>query len=171
MSQTKAQELAGEGLALYGAERYLEAEAKYKEAISIAVFSHWATQDIYGQYSMVLKKLGKAKEALNMLEMALSSALESDPDSNGVTIARHFLAEYLIELNEPQKALKGLEPVLDLEVALKWLIHFSAANAYYHLADTLNYERQASEVVKTGPSNRFSDVESVKKQIESNAQK
>ena len=171
MNQAKAQKLSSEGFSLYEAESYLEAEGKYKKAVELAEFSHWSTQDIYGQYSMVLRKLGKKKEALKMLEISVESALKADPNSNGVSIARHFLAEYLIELNESEKALKELLPILEMNVDLKWLLHFSAANAYFHLGDSKNYEKQACKVVITANPARFPDVISVKKQIESNVQK
>jgi tetratricopeptide (TPR) repeat protein len=171
MNQRKAQKLASEGYALYESEKYLEAARKYEEAIKIVDISHWATQDIYGEYAMVLAVVGRKKESLSMLEMALESALAADPNSNGVTIARHFLAEHLIELGNSEKAIEGLLPVLTKNAELKWLIHFSAANAYFHLGDKDNYDKQANETFKTSSNEKFPDVESVKSQIESNVQK
>ena len=171
MNQGKAQRLAKEGYAFFESENYSEAGEKYKEALNYVDMSHWATQDIYGEYSMVLRKLNREEEALRMLEMSLESALTADPDSNGVTIARHFLAEFLIETGNPEAALKSLLPILPKKAELKWLIHFSAANAYYHLGDSDNYEKQAYETYQLSSSNKFPDVASVKKQIESNVMK
>ena len=166
MDQAQARKLSSEGFSLLEEKKFLEAEKKYKEAVKLADPGHLSSQDIHGEYSLVLRELGKSEAALEQLELSLSSSLSSGSShSNAVSVALHFLAEYLIDVGSPAKAIDRLWPYLSESMDLKWLLHYSAARAYFNLKEKESYEMQVNEVVKTSPSSQFPDAESVKVHI------
>ena len=159
MHQEKAQRLALEGFDLLGKGELRESESRYLASIELVDPSHWSTQDIHGEFALVLKKLGKKSEALEQLQLALTSALLSgDRNSNGVTLATYFLADYQIELGEVQAALNSIENLITEDCKLKWLIYFIASKAHYSHGNMGLFEKYAEHVLITAPEGKFKDI-------------
>jgi len=163
MDQRKAKILADEGFELIEAERYDEAESKYLEAMKLIDPDHWSTQDIHGQFGMLLSKMDKSDEALEQYNLSLQSALRCDsPESVSVTLARYFLADCYMRHKKYGEALTSIKPSLEIECENKWLACFVAAQVHYKLEDEETSDHYASQVLFLAPKGKYSSLGELK---------
>jgi tetratricopeptide (TPR) repeat protein len=166
MDQDKAKILADEGFELIETERYDEAESKYLEALKLIDPNHWSTQDIHGQFGMLLNKMGKTDEALEQYNLSLQSALRCDsPESVSVTLARYFLANFYMSQERYGEAIIAVRPSLEIECENKWLACFVAAQIHYKLGDEKSSDYYASQVLFLAPKGKYSSLSELKKII------
>lgn len=169
MDQNKAKILADEGLELIGAERYDEAESKYLEALKLIDPNHWSTQDIHGQFGMLLSKMGRNAEALEQYDLSLQSALHCyPPESVSVTLARYFLADCYMRQEKYGETIKAVKPSLEIDCENKWLVCFVAAQIHYKLGDEGSSDYYASQVLLLAPKGKYSSLSELKKSLASN---
>jgi Flp pilus assembly protein TadD len=129
VDQKRASELAREGFDLWQAGQLEESVPKYHEALRLADPDHYALADYHGEFAAVLATLGRDAEALQQYRQALQISIQQNPEEAGldVAVARYFLSEHLLKMNEPEEALIAIEPVLRSQV--QWLAHVVKADA------------------------------------------
>src|SRR5262245_40508102 len=131
IDQPTASRLAREGFELWEAGRLEDSATRYAEALSLASPDHYAIADYHGEFAGVLGALGKYDEAREHLELAVSiqHRLDGDESGVGVSVARYFLADHLVQHNEPSRALEVIAPSLAAGTKAEWLLHVVEADA------------------------------------------
>lgn len=166
MDNRKAREIALEGFRLLENNSLHDAEAKYIEAISLVESSHWVASGIYGEFSIVLQKLGKQSAALEQLVSALDSARSSEgPGSGSAMVSMYFLADYQIRIGQPRIALETVKDALESQCESVWLAHFAAARAYFALELDEQCLNESKKVLRNAPTGKFTDLEEVMEQV------
>ncbi len=166
MNQEKAKILADQGFKLLEEEKFIEAESKYLEAMNLIDPNHWGTQDIHGQFGMLLRKIGKEKEALEQYNLSLQAALRCDsPESVSVSLARYFLADCYMTQDKLEEALNTIKPSLEIECESKWLPCFVAAQIYFQLGNEETSDNYASQVMFLAPKGKYSSLNELIKLI------
>lgn len=153
-SRHAAAELAAQAYELYQQDCLEEAEAKYRQALQLARPGDFALADYHGEFAAVLDGLGKLAEA----ERELNASLEVEIDRAahqgevGVTVARYFLAEFLLRHGHPRRALAVVLPgSTDCREAV-WLLHSVEAEALAALGDRDAAEQAARRALGAAPS-------------------
>ncbi|SFL85318.1 tetratricopeptide repeat protein [Rugamonas rubra] len=128
--QASANRLEQEGLQLFEAGQYEAAAQKYQHALALADPGYWRLADYHGAYACVLGALDRQAEARTQLELALAAELAQGAaqNSQGVLIARYFLADHMVRCGEPQLALQALETALQ-HAPDHWLVRMVQAEA------------------------------------------
>lgn len=85
----------------------------------------------HGCYGGVLAALGHMNGAQEQFELAVMAQLREDKSefSSGVIVARYFLAEHFLQVNEPLKALEVVAPSLQPGGVGQWLLMYIQAQA------------------------------------------
>ncbi len=160
VDQKKASGLARKGFEQFEAKNYKDAEVLYRQAFILADPNHWAIEEYHGEFSLVLRALGKTDEALEQLKLSLSAALKASDQITelNVTIARHFLGEYLIELGEYEQTIQMLKPHIGTGCEKEWLLGIPLVRAYMRSDRTSSVQQVIYEVIKNTPEEERSVV-------------
>jgi tetratricopeptide (TPR) repeat protein len=150
--QRKASQLAKEGFDLWQSNRPEEAVSRYKEALALADQDHYGLPDYHGEFAGVLATLGRFAEARAQYELAIVCEMRLLPDSPGISVNRHFLADLLLTMNDAASALEVLAPGLKAENKQEWVLRVSEAEAHWHLADAARARQSAMRALETAPS-------------------
>ena len=129
MDQSRALRLAAEAFDLWQGECLLEAELRYREAVSEADPKHFRTADIHGQYAGLLTRMNHLAEAGRHYERALQLELQHEPDEGhpAVVAARYFLGEHYLRMGEPDSARRVIAPSLvAAQKPLAWIVEAEA---------------------------------------------
>lgn len=131
IDQPRASFLASQAFDLWQSGRAEDAVTLYEEALTFADPCHYGLPEYHGEFASVLSGLGRFVEAREQFELALRAYLNqgASEGSNGVVVARYFLAEHLLGHQEPQLALDTLQPSMLNGIELEWLLHYSKAFA------------------------------------------
>lgn len=149
--QRRASALAKEGFDLWQANRPEEAVGLYQEALALADPDHFVLADYHGEFAGVLTSLGRS-EAREQYELALASEIRLLPDSPGINVNRHFLADLLLTTGDATSALKVLEAGLSVESKQEWLLRMSEAEAHWQLGDRERARQAATRSLALAPS-------------------
>jgi predicted RNA polymerase sigma factor len=135
IDQEKASQLARAGFDLWQAGQLEESAAKYREALECADPDHYALEDYHGEFAAVLATLDRDTEARWQYELALAKAERADREANGpgVSVARYFLGEHLLKMNEPAAALEIVRAAADGPSRQYWLLGMVEAKALWNL--------------------------------------
>jgi len=160
MNQKRSSELARTGFEQFEAGKYSEAEASYREALVLADPNHWAVEDYHGEFSLVLRALGKTDEALEQLKLSLAAALNAASDNTdlNVTIARHFLAEYLVELGQYDQAILSVRPYLGTGCEKEWLLSIPLVRSYLRMGHPDLARQAMEEALEKMPNEESADI-------------
>jgi tetratricopeptide (TPR) repeat protein len=160
MDQEKASKLARQGFNSFEEKKYQEAEALYREALSLADPNHWALEDYHGEFSLVLGALGKVTEAREQLVLSLKAAMRASDTETAlnVTIARHFLAEHMVDNKEYESAVDFLSPFIGSGCEKEWLLFYPLIRAYLALGKEEIGRRLVNEAVANSPDEERSNV-------------
>lgn len=150
--QPKASQLAKEGFDLWQSNRPEEAVSRYQEALALADQDHYGLPDYHGEFAGVLATLGRLAEAREQYELALATEIRLAPDSPGISVNRHFLADLLLTMNDAASSLEVLAPGLNAENKQEWLLRISEAEAYWQLADVARARQSAMRALEAAPS-------------------
>jgi tetratricopeptide (TPR) repeat protein len=154
IDQEKASQLARAGFDLWQAGQLEESSAKYREALKCADPEHYALEDYHGEFAAVLATLGRDTEARQQYELALAKAERAEPaaDNPGVSVARYFLGEHLLKMNEPATALKIVCAVADRPSRQDWLTGMVEAKALWNLGRRDESRAAAGNAVDRAPN-------------------
>jgi tetratricopeptide (TPR) repeat protein len=156
VDRRKAGELARAGFDLWQAGRLEESAAKYKEALEYVDPDHWALGDYHGEYAAVLATLGRTDEARQQYELAI--AVESRHGiAVGETVSRYFLADLLLNSNEPLQALEVAEVMPD-RASGRWLLHMAQARALWELGRKAESRQAATLAVERAPNEKKQNI-------------
>lgn len=103
----------------------LEAAAElFQKILALAAPDYIDLPHYHGCYGGVLAALGHMSSAQEQFELAVIAQLREDKNafSSGVIVARYFLAEHLLQINEPLKALEVVAPSLQPSGVGQWLL-------------------------------------------------
>ena len=131
IDQPRASFLASQAFDFWQSGRAEYAVPLYEEALTFADPCHYGLPDYHGEFASLLSGLGRFVEAREQFELALKACLNqgASEGSNGVVVARYFLAEHLLSHKEPQLALDTLQPSMLNGIEMEWLLHYSKAFA------------------------------------------
>ena len=131
----KASQLARAGFDSWQEGRLEESAAKYREALLYVDPNHVALDLLHGQFAAVLATLGRDAEAREQYELALAQSLRQDPSGTepSVSIARYFLAEHLLKIDEPAEALGAVEAGSERSAEQTWFLRLVEAKALWKL--------------------------------------
>ena len=152
--QVKASQLARNGFDLWQAGRLEESVTKYREALECVDPNHYALADYHGEFAAVLAALGRDADALEQYQLALTESVRQDPEEHGagVAMARHFLGDQLVSMNEPTQALAIVEPPQRCGAKYEWLMHLVQAEALWQLGRTDEARHVANIALEIAPS-------------------
>jgi tetratricopeptide (TPR) repeat protein len=150
--QRKASLLAKEGFEFWQANRAEEAVNRYQQALALADPDHYGLPDYHAEFAGVLATLGRFIEARQQYELALACEMRLAPDSPGINVNRHFLADMLLSTGDAQSALDVLAPGLSVPNKQEWLLRMSEAEAYWKLGDTARAREAAARSLEIAPS-------------------
>lgn len=142
--QPKALRAAAEASELWQAQRFPEAEQRYREALADADPRHHRTPDIHGEYASLLVEMNRLAEAGGHYEQALKLELQngSGEDHPAVVATRYILGEHYLRMADAESARRVIAP--SLEAAQKPLAWMVEAEALY-LSGATTEARQAGE--------------------------
>lgn len=147
--------LARQALAHWGAGRLAEAAKDYAAAIALGRSQGLpAVADLHAQLAGVLDAQGRLGDAVTQSELALAaelaqgSATEASP---GVKVARHFLADRLVRLEQPGLALEALAPSLAASPD-DWLLNVTQAEALFAAGRATEARVAAERSLANAPS-------------------
>jgi tetratricopeptide (TPR) repeat protein len=152
IDQRRASQLAKEGFDLWQSNRADEALSLYQEALALADPDQFIVADYHGELAGVLATLGRYQEAREQYELALTCEIRLLPDSPGINVNRHFLADLLLTMNNPASALEALAPGLSAKNDQEWLLRMSEAEAHWRLGDAARARGAANRALETAPS-------------------
>ena len=130
------------------------AEAKYREALTLASADHFSLADYHSEFAAVLEALEKDLEAEQHLVAALAveTARAVAGDQVGAVIARYFLADFYVRHGQAQPALDTVQAHLDTNTHGIWLLYLVAAEAWVALTNTEAAEQAARLALRAAPS-------------------
>lgn len=147
--------LARKAFKHWGAGRLSEAAATYTEAIALVRDGDLPVYaDLHAQLAGVLDVQGLLDESVAQSELALAAeqaqegATEAWPS---VKIARHFLADRLVRLGQPQRALEALTPSL-AALPDDWLLNLTQAEALFAAGRAAEARLAAERSLANAPS-------------------
>lgn len=142
--QPKALRAAAEAFELWQAQRFTEAEQRYREALADADPRHHRTPDIHGEYAGLLTQRNRLAEAGGHYEQALKLELQngSSEEHPAVVAARYVLGEHYLRMADPDSARRVIAPSLAAaQKPLAWLVEAEAL----FLSGATTEARQAGE--------------------------
>jgi tetratricopeptide (TPR) repeat protein len=153
IDQPQASKLAKNAFDSWQAGQLDKAACLYEEALALADPMHWGLSAYYGEFSCVLNGMGKHDEATTQLEKALAAELAqgNTEGASGVTIARYFLANQLIERGDVAVALDVLEPSVRA-APTDWVTRMAEAQALYSLNRISEAKYAAQCAIDNAPS-------------------
>jgi tetratricopeptide (TPR) repeat protein len=154
--QDKASQLAKSGFDLWREGRLEEAVPKYREALESAGPNHDAASQYHGEFGAVLVTLERHHDALEQYGLALTAALRQGPEEGNAeaAVARHFLGEHLVRMNEPAKALAVVEPPERCGTKYEWLLRCTQAEALLQLGQLEEATRVLNTAIEMAPSDQ-----------------
>jgi tetratricopeptide (TPR) repeat protein len=162
----EAIKLSKEGFDLYKNQDYEQAVIKYEKAINLLDESLPASQDIYGDFALVLKDMGNLNAAVEMSRKSLEVAVETNkPSSVNVTFARFCLGEKLGLQGQYDDALSSINPSLNIDCESKFLLYFLASSIFLKLGNKTDYEAYAEKAYFIWPKKSEKSFEQLKTQI------
>jgi tetratricopeptide (TPR) repeat protein len=152
--QARAAALAREGFDLWQSGKLEDALLKYVAALDVADPNHNALPDYHSEFASVLATLGRDREACEQYQISLTHALRQEPDGTGpaVSLARYSLAEQLLKLKQPQRALHVVAQGVGLAGDQQWLLRVVEARALWDLGRKPESKRSAELAVLHAPS-------------------
>lgn len=127
--QPKALRAAAEALELWQAQRFPEAEQRFRDALADADSRHHRTPDIHGEYASMLTQINRLTEAGGHYEQALKLEIQngSGEDHPAVVAARYVLGEHYLRMADPDSARRVIAPsLLEAQKPLGWLVEAEA---------------------------------------------
>ncbi|MFS8084845.1 MAG: hypothetical protein ACMG6H_04390 [Acidobacteriota bacterium] len=115
--------------------------------------AHLGLPDYHGGLAGALATVGRFSEALTQRQLAISAQLSMDNDepTAGVAIARYFLADLYVQLDDPSSAIRAVEPSLEEGAAQEWLLRVVTAQSFHALGQHEEAFREAEIAVMTAP--------------------
>jgi tetratricopeptide (TPR) repeat protein len=152
--QSAASRLAREAFAHWEGGRLEDAAVLYREALSLASPGHYALGDYHGEFACVLNDLGKHDEAQKHFELAATVQRQIDGEESaiGVSIARYFLANHLVQHGDAARALEVIAPSLVSGTKTEWLLHVIEAEALATLNRLPEARQAAGRALDLAPS-------------------
>ena len=85
-------------------------------------------------------------------ELALACETRLVPESPGINVNRHFLADLLLTTRDAASALKVLEEGLSVDSKEEWLLRMSEAEAHWQLGNAARARQAAKRSLELAPS-------------------
>jgi tetratricopeptide (TPR) repeat protein len=156
IDQEKASRLARAGFDLWQAGQLEESAEKYREALECANPEHYALEDYHGEFAAVLATLGRNDEARVQYELALATALRQDAAESGpgVAVARYFLGEHLLKMDDPARALGVVQGLSGVQSKQDWLLRIVEAKALWVIGRIEEALASATSAVSLAPNDK-----------------
>jgi tetratricopeptide (TPR) repeat protein len=154
--QHRAAALAREGFDLWQSGKLEDALLKYVAALDAADPSHHALPDYHAEFASVLATLGRDAEAFEQFQISLTHTLRQDPDGTGpdVAVARYSLAEQLLKMKQPERALHVIAQGVARAGKQEWLLRVVEARVLWDLGRRIESKRSAELAVFHAPSEK-----------------
>ena len=151
--QTKASQLAQEGLALWEKSELALAAQKTEEAIALADPNHWEVPVYHSRLAGIYAQAGQNDKARPHYEKALLLHLQDGETEGGITIitSRYFLSMHLLEMNLASEALDALQPALQA-APTHWLNCIAHAHILHAVGRFTEAKEAAQLAIKYAPS-------------------
>jgi tetratricopeptide (TPR) repeat protein len=149
--------LSREAFDLAEADRLAEAAAKYAEATQLLDQDHYWSPDNHREYAGVLSRLGRNDEALQHYEIALEQDQRLYPGDDvaaPIVMGRYFLADHLLRLSLPSRALETVAPVLGKGSRQEALMRAIEAAALFALGRSAEARKAAELAVQLATSEK-----------------
>lgn len=123
-SENPLQQIGKAALDLWNNGELEAAVALFQKILALAEPDYIDLPHYHGCYGGVLAALGHMSRAQEQFELAVIAQLREDKSAfaPGVIVARYFLAEHFLQVNEPLKALETVAPSLQPSGASHWLM-------------------------------------------------
>jgi tetratricopeptide (TPR) repeat protein len=149
--------LSKQAFDLAEAGRLEEAAETYAEAARQLDPAHYWSPNNHGEYASVLVRLGRNDEALHQYEIALEQEQRlyaGDAVAAPVVAARYFLAEHLLRLGQPKRALQTIAPVLNMGTRQEALARTIEATALFAMGAVQEARKAAGVALQCATSEK-----------------
>ena len=130
-TDTSPFDIAKRAFGLAEAGHWQAAADLYADAVSRLPEKHYYSSIVHGEYAAVLTKLEDHAKARGQYERVLELELRDSADeaSSGIAVARYLLGEHFLRTNDPDAALRTVEPTIVAQARAVRLAYMVAADA------------------------------------------